>query len=127
MATTKQLTLDERIEAKKALAAKDWQSDRTDWQWITIPEENAIGQEHATVSVNDHEFLAGQTYQVPPKIAETVRERLRVYTKACVRILQPKRDVDIDRQLGTAGRHQAQPVNPASLQNDFSGLTATTK
>src|SRR5690349_10198079 len=98
MSLGKQQTLDERMAAK-ATQKTDWDTDQSTWEFITIPEENALGERHDSMSLNSHVFEPGKTYRVPPKVAETMRDRLKVYARACVRVLQPKRDVDAERRV----------------------------
>jgi len=121
MSLGKQMTLDEKIAAK-ASQTTDWDSDQSTWEYVTIPEENALGERHDSMSINNHVFAPGQTYKVPPKIAETLRDRLKVYARACVRILQPKRDVDAERRVAIGSASSAQAVEASTLANDFSGL-----
>jgi len=121
MSLGKQMTLDERMAAK-ASQATDWDTDQSTWEYITIPEENALGTKHDSMSVNNHVFVPGQTYKVPPKIAETLRDRLKVYARACVRILQPKRDVDAERRVAIGSASSAQAVDASTIANDLSGL-----
>jgi hypothetical protein len=109
-------TLAERIEAKR-MAKTDWDTDKKNWEYISIPAENAIGERHDSVAVNEHVFDAGQTYLVPPAVAASVKERLAVYAKACIRILQPKRDVTSEQQVQLFGRNKTvQPVDPSTLK-----------
>ncbi len=121
MSLGKQMTLDERMAAK-AVQKTDWESDQSTWEYITIPEENALGEKHDAMSINSHEFFPGKTYKVPPKIAETLRDRLKVYARACVRVLQPKRDVDAERHVAMGSMRSAAAVDASTLQNDFGGL-----
>lgn len=86
-----------------------WKSDRSTWEYIAIPDENALGYPHDSIGIfgpgQAHVFVAGKTYLVPPEIAATVRERLRVYTRATVRTIQPRRDFAAEGavSVGTSG------------------------
>jgi len=113
----KELTLQQKIDAKHN-AKTVWDSPKDTWEYITIPAENAIGETHAPVTNNRHKFEAGNTYLVPPAVAEDVRDRLKVYAKASVRVLQPKRDYDAERKVSTYGSSGsiAVPVDPATIQ-----------
>lgn len=108
------LTLDQKIAAKQA-AKTDWQTDQKDWEYISIPAENALGEKHDTMGLNSHYFEAGKTYLVPPKVAETIKERLAVYAKACVRVLQPRRDYVSEQQVAIGSSSPAKAVNPDTI------------
>jgi hypothetical protein len=93
------LTLEEKIN-KKSSDKTVWDTPKESWENISIPEENALGEPHASIWNNKHEFKAGQTYLVPPAVAGDVRDRLRAYAKSCVRVLQPRRDVKSEMEVG---------------------------
>lgn len=109
-------TLEQKIAEKRAMKT-DWDTDKKDWEYVAIPEENALGEAHVTVSLNGkHFFEPGQTYLVPPAVAVTVKERLKSYAKSCVRILQPNRDIQSERQVAVGTAHQSvAPVDPSTL------------
>ena len=75
-------------QAEKRSAKTDWDTDKKDWTYVNIPAENALGQKHDTIRINEHEFEAGQSYLVPPAVAETVNERLAAYARANIRIFR---------------------------------------
>lgn len=104
-------------EVKKPAPTDAWLSDRETWQYITIPEENPLGEVHATMGMGKHNFEAGKTYLVPPPVAEFLRERLKVYTKSVIRILQPGRDLAALRvvPVGTVGGQVANPVEASEV------------
>lgn len=94
-----------------------WQSDKDTWQYISVPAENALGEVHASIGLNQHYFHAGQTYLVPKEVAESVQERLHVYARSCVRILQPRRDFDALSKvpLGSASSTSVQHADPSTF------------
>ena len=110
------LTLEERI-AKKAAQKTVWQTDQKDWVYISIPEENALGEKHDTMGLNTHYFEAGQTYLVPQEVADTLKERLKVYARACVRVLQPKRDYGAEKAVEHFGTKGGTPIDPSVLKD----------
>lgn len=95
-----------------------WDTDKSNWQYLSIPKENALGESHATMELNLHRFDAGNTYFVPKEVADTVNERLAVYARSCVRILQPRRDYAAENAvaIGSANSRQSgagQAVDPS--------------
>lgn len=108
-------TLQDRIEAKQRMKT-DWDTDKSTWEYITIPEEDGLGRVHASVSNNHHVFEAGKTYLVPPVVAADVRERLKLFNRECVRVLQPRRDQRSENQVAMFGTPGAQAVDPASIK-----------
>lgn len=110
-------------EEKKAAALPMqpdvWKSDRSTWEYVAIPAENALGERHASIGLNKDNFEPGKTYMVPAKVAEFLRDRLHVYAKSCVRILQPKRDYAAENAVavGSANASQigAQPVDASHI------------
>jgi hypothetical protein len=108
-------TLQERIDAKHS-AKTVWDSPKDRWEYITIPEENPLGEKHASIANNNHVFEAGKTYLVPPEIAEDVKDRLRVYQRACVRVLQPTRDYKAERQVAIGSTNPGgNAVDPSTI------------
>lgn len=103
---------DIKVEAKVPTPVDPWKTDQATWQYVTIPQENALGEVHAKLSLNRHEFFAGQTYLVPKEAAESLTERLHVYNKSCIRILQPRRDFDALSKI-PLGNSSAGNVNHA--------------
>lgn len=91
-------TLEQKVLEKKA-AKTVWDSDKKDWVNLSIPAENSLGEKHAPISVNGHEFEAGRSYLIPPQVAETVNDILRNYNRSCIRVLQPRRDVTAEMQV----------------------------
>lgn len=91
---------------KKVIEPVDpWTTDQADWQYVTIPIENNLGFPHDALSENHHKFEPGKTYFIPKLVAESVNERLRVYAKQCIKLIQPQRAADtraLSRQLNIA-------------------------
>lgn len=96
-------SLEQKI-AEKAAQKTDWDTDKKNWEWVTIPRENSLGEKHAEIILNGkHEFTAGNKYLVPPAVADYITERLAIYARACVRILQPRRDYSAENQVDRFG------------------------
>lgn len=94
-----------------------WKTDKEGWEYIAIPEENALGERHASIGLNRNSFEAGQTYLVPPPVATFIKERLKVYNRACIRQLQPNRDIAAENAVavGTSNSKTATAVDPNSI------------
>lgn len=94
-----------------------WQTDKETWEYISIPEENALGYKHESIGLNEHKFDAGKTYLVPPEVATYVRERLKVYARSVVRTLQPNRDTVAENavSVGTSNAG-AKAIDPTTIQ-----------
>ena len=98
-----------------------YKTDKATWEYVTIPEENALGEKHPEIRLNQEVFEPGKTYLVPKQVADYVRERLRVYVKSCVRILSPKRDFDALKAVpvGSAGGNVTQVASDSALASNF--------
>jgi hypothetical protein len=74
-----------------------WHTSKETWEYVSIPAENAIGEVHANLSISGpnqmHIFEAGNTYLVPPIYATTLKERLKAYQSAKIRVYSPTRDM----------------------------------
>lgn len=79
-------------EIKKTDAKDPWTTPKETWQFVTIPDEDPLGYPYPNVSLNKTIFEKGQTYQVPPSVAQYVNERIKVYNRSCVRQLQSNVD-----------------------------------
>lgn len=112
----KEITIADKIAAKQN-APTVWTTDQKDWVYVTIPEENALGEKHDTMGLNTHYFEAGKTYLVPQEVAAFLKERLSVYAKACIRVLQPKRDISAEKAVELYGTKGGRPVEPSVLQD----------
>lgn len=98
------------------------QSDKTNWEYVTLPEEDALGNPHPPIGLNSETFEAGKTYLLPPAIAAYVKDRLKVYARSAVRVLSPRRDVDAENRvaLGSANArafgHSVQAIDATTIQ-----------
>lgn len=108
---------DTKVVVKAPEPLDPWKSDKETWQYISIPQENPLGDRHDSLSLNRHVFEAGQTYLVPQVVAESLQERLRVYSRACIRVLQPKRDFDALSKvpLGNSSAGASAHVDPSTF------------
>lgn len=81
-----------------------WETPKETWQYVTIPEEDPLGKEFAPIGLNKDRFLAGQTYHVPAEVATYINDRIKVFNRSCVRLLQPNIDQKAVRDVaaGTA-------------------------
>lgn len=74
-------------------------------RYVTIPDTDLFDQPHPPIRINSFSFGPG-THWLSNEIAGTVEERLKAYTRANVRVLQPKRDQESER-LVEQGRGSA--------------------
>lgn len=70
-----------------------WETPKETWVYVTIPDEDPLGKEFPHVSLNKHIFEAGKSYNVPSQVAEYVNDRIKVFNRSCIRLLQPNRDM----------------------------------
>jgi hypothetical protein len=106
------------VEKKAKIEAVDpWETDKSTWEYVGVPAENALGEVHATMGNNRHNFQAGKTYLLPQAYAEDLKERLKVYARSCIRILQPKRDMDAVNRVpvGSVGGSQIYAVEASEV------------
>jgi hypothetical protein len=59
------------------------------WQFVTLPEEDPLGKPYPAIYLNKERFEPGQTYNLPAQIASYLKERIKVFNRSCVRLLQP--------------------------------------
>jgi len=87
-----------------------YKTDKATWEYISVPEENVLGEVHADIVINTERFRAGQTYLVPKLVAETVRERLKTYQRSCMRIMSPKKDTAAEQAVAVGSANATVPV-----------------
>lgn len=85
--------------------------DKSNWEYIEIPERDVLDFEYPSLAINRDRFYAGKKYFVPPIIAEELRRIMKVNDYQTRRILSPKVDKKalqdladnsaIKRQLGS--------------------------
>ena len=80
------------IKKKVVEPVDPWTTPRETWPYVTIPEDDPLGTEFPTITLNKITFHRGESYQVPPQVAAFVNERIKVYNRSCVRLLQPNVD-----------------------------------
>jgi hypothetical protein len=83
-------------------------SDKADWEFVTIPKEDAIGNPHCGVGLNQEHWGPG-THQVPPVIAEFINARLAILDRQTRRILLPRQDEKTVAQMGRNGNTLINP------------------
>lgn len=93
-------------------------TDKSTWEYVPIPQENALGYEHAAMGLNKLVFRPGVTYHVPKKIADFIRERVSAYARSVVRIMQPNRDQAAINAVpvGTSGGTDTRTATAAELE-----------
>lgn len=85
--------------------------DKSNWEYVEIPEKDVLDFEYPTLAINRDRFEHGRKYFVPPIIAEELRRIMKVNDRQTRRILSPKPDAKalqdlkensaISRQLGS--------------------------
>lgn len=70
-----------------------WKSNKETWQYVTIPDEDPLGKKFPGIGLNHEKYEAAQTYLVPPQVAEFIKERVKVFNRSCIRLLQPNADM----------------------------------
>lgn len=67
--------------------------DRSNWEYITIPETDIFDKPFQGCSLNGYKFERGKTYFVEPEVGAEIRRILAMSQKADMRILQSHPDV----------------------------------
>ena len=102
-------TFQKETEKRPTTVTELYGTPKETWQYVTLPDEDPLGKKFATIRLNKEVFEAGQTYNVPPQIADYLKERIKVFNRSCVRLLQP--DMAQDGIVRTAeGAASAMPT-----------------
>lgn len=88
-------------ETKKPVDA--WETPKETWEFVTVPDEDPLGKTFPNISLNKHIFEAGQTYNLPPQVAAYVKDRIKVFNRSCVRLLQPNVDLKAQTDVQNHG------------------------
>lgn len=88
-------------------------TDPATWEYVTIPKKDLLGYQHADMGLNRMIFRHGETYHLPATIAAFLRDRLEVYARACVRVLQPTRDIEAENAVPAGA---ARSVDAAAIR-----------
>jgi len=111
------MSLIKRREDKEPVDA--WLTPKETWEYVTIPDEDPLGKGFPNISLNKHVFEAGQTYNLPLQVAAYVKERIKLFNRSCVRLLQPNRDIAAENAVyfgsKTAAQVGSQPVDAAGI------------
>src|SRR5271154_3450845 len=79
--------------SKEVIAANN---DKTQWEWVEVPNVDLFGEPHTGVSVNFNTFLPGR-YFVSPEMASEIKRLLENRQRGDIRVLQPRQDVVMAR------------------------------
>src|ERR1700686_2302752 len=118
MATLKNVAVVEPVDA--------WDTAKETWEYVTVPEEDALGKEFPRVTLSgphtEHAFEAGQTYHVPAEVAAYVKDRIKVFNRGCVRLIQSNLDTKAQLAVAEHGSARAagihsRPANAGELAN----------
>lgn len=66
--------------------------DKSQWEWVEIPDTDLFGEPHTGVSVNFEKFLPGR-YHVSPEMAFEIKRLIANRQRGDIRVLQPRQDV----------------------------------
>lgn len=118
MAAPAKLPVVEKISA--------WDTPRETWEYVTVPEEDPLGKEFPRVTLSgpkqEHVFLAGQTYHVPSEVAAYVKDRVKVFNRGCVRLLQPNVDTQAQRAVSMGSQAAAQIGSRAATAAELASV-----
>jgi hypothetical protein len=78
-----------KVETRPTTITDFYATPKESWQYVTIPEEDPLGKKFPTIYLNKEKFDAGQSYNVPAPIASYVNDRIKIFNRSCVRLLQP--------------------------------------
>jgi hypothetical protein len=94
-----------------------WKTPKESWKTVTIPDEDPLGKAYVSIGLNSHTFEAGKTYTVPAQVADYILDRVKVYNRSCVRLLQPNADMKSIREVsvGSANAPESSIVDGANL------------
>lgn len=70
-----------------------WKTDKETWQYVTLPDEDPLGKSFPNIGLNSHTFKGGETYLVPGQVADYIKDRIKVFNRSCIRLLQPNADM----------------------------------
>jgi len=76
-------------------------------QYVEIPERDSLDFPFPTVRINHMEFLPGQTYELEEPLASTIKERVRVWLRQTLRLMQPAKDVESENIMLRNGTSKA--------------------
>lgn len=108
--------------AKDKEPADAWLSPQETWETVVVPDEDPLGKGFPDISLNKHVFSAGQAYKVPAQVAAYVKDRIKVFNRSCVRLLQPNRDIAAENAVYFGSKTAAQL---GSHPVDASGISTT--
>lgn len=83
---------DKAIVKDAPVAFDPWKSSKETWQFVTVPDEDPTGLKFPSIGLNKIEFRAGETYQVPPAVAEYVKGRIKAFNKSVTRLFSSQID-----------------------------------
>lgn len=87
-----------------------WHTSKETWQFVSIPDEDVTGKAYPSIWLNKIEFRKGETYQVPPQVAEYVTGRVKAYNRSVTRLFSPM----VDRvALNDVSVGTTSPVTPS--------------
>jgi hypothetical protein len=77
--------------------------DKSNWEWVTVPEEDLFGEEHTGVSINFNQYGPGKHF-VDPESAGEIRRLLDLRLRGDMRVLQPGRDKKMEEIMSRNGK-----------------------
>lgn len=109
-----------KVEVKSA-QVNAWETPKETWEYVTVPEEDALGKEFPRVTLSgphtEHAFEAGETYHVPAQVADYVKDRIKVFNRGCVRLIQSNLDTGAQLAVQKHGSARAAGIHSTPASN----------
>jgi len=102
---------------KKTVNPDPWKSDQETWQYVTLPDEDPLGKKFPNIGLNANTYKGGETYLVPPQVADYIKDRIKVFNRSCIRLLQPNADMKSINEVsaGSASSPNSQLVDGRTI------------
>jgi hypothetical protein len=85
-------------EVKAMTLDEAFKTDKSDWEYVAIPQFTVLGTEHDSISLNNYEFAAGKKHFVPKVVAEQLRDRLAADHEQKLRINSDQKRMEVIRR-----------------------------
>jgi hypothetical protein len=96
---------------EKATPVNDpWKSPKETWQYVTVPDVDLTDRKYPSIWLNKIEFQPGETYHIPPAVAEFVTGRIKAYNRSVTRLFSPTRDYAAENAVSVGTTAGATPA-----------------
>lgn len=99
------MALDKKVDNARPKPVDVWETPQETWEFVTLPDEDPLGKGFPTISLNKDTFEPGKKYLVPPQVASYINERIKVFNRSCVRLLQPNADMKSIGEVNVGSAH----------------------